>query len=119
MRKTIYTEIDTLFSARHVRQLELNFIAFRDMVTYVEDQLHRHNYVDNEAHQSHQIKHTFADGSTRSVKDSINWLDARMRAFLVPTLANDQQEIIDARASMDGKVSKTLGARLGLSLIHI
>ena len=54
---------------------------------------------------NHQIKHTFVDGST-SVKDSINWLDARMRAFLVPTLANDQQEVIDARASLDGKISK-------------
>ena len=106
MRKTIYTSLETIFGARHVRELELNFIAFRDMVTYVEDELHRHNFVDNEAHQSHQIKHTFADGSIRSVKDSINWLDARMRAFLVPTLANDQQEIIDARASIDGKVSK-------------
>lgn len=113
MRKTIYTSLETIFGARHVRELELNFIAFRDMVTYVEDELHRHNFVDNEAHQSHQIKHTFADGSTRSVKDSINWLDARMRAFLVPTLANDQQEIIDARASVDGTVSKTLGDRLG------
>lgn len=49
MRKTIYTSLETIFGARHVRELELNFIAFRDMVTYVEDQLHRHNFVDNEA----------------------------------------------------------------------
>ena len=29
MRKTIYTKLDTLFSARYVRENELNYIAYK------------------------------------------------------------------------------------------
>ena len=43
----------------------------------------------------------------------MRWFDARLRATLVPTLANDQQEILDARASIDGINFDTLGDRLG------
>ena len=34
MRKTIYTKLDTLFSARYVRENELNYIVIRDMLKY-------------------------------------------------------------------------------------
>ena len=42
MRKTIYTKLDTLFSARYVRENELNYIAIRDMLTNIEEILEKH-----------------------------------------------------------------------------
>ncbi|MFL0593341.1 M14 family metallopeptidase [Staphylococcus caprae] len=113
MRKTIYEELDTIFGARFVRECELNFIATREMLINVEEILQRHNYVDKKAHKTYQIEHVHADGSKQSLEGAMRWFDARLRATLVPTLANDQQEILDARASIDGINFDTLGDRLG------
>lgn len=48
MRKTIYTKLDTLFSARYVRENELNYIAIRDMLTNIEEILEKHGKLKSE-----------------------------------------------------------------------
>ena len=50
MRKTIYTDLDTIFGARFVRENELNFIATRDMLTNIEMILDRHGRREKKAH---------------------------------------------------------------------
>ena len=112
MRKTIYTSLNGIFGARHVRDLELNFIATRDMVMHIEEPVARHQFVDKKAHQSYQIEHTHADGSKQSMEEALRWFNARLRGTYVATLANDQQEILDARASIDGKSFPLLSERL-------
>lgn len=112
MRKTIYTSLNGIFGARHVRELELNFIATRDMVMHIEELVARHQFVDKKAHQSYQIEHTHADGSKQSMEEALRWFNARLRGTYVATLANDQQEILDARASIDGKSFPLLSERL-------
>lgn len=58
MRKTIYTDLDTIFGARFVRENELNFIATRDMLTNIEKLLDKHSRNEKKAHTAEQIKYT-------------------------------------------------------------
>ena len=62
MRKTIYTDLETIFGARFVRENELNFIAVRDMLFNIEETLYKHGRIDKQAHNSEQIKYTFPNG---------------------------------------------------------
>ena len=50
MRKTIYTDLDTIFGARFVRENELNFIATRDMLTNIEKLLDKHSRNEKSTH---------------------------------------------------------------------
>lgn len=112
MRKTIYKELDTIFGSRFTRECELNFIAIRDMLIDVEDVLYQHNYIDKEAHEAYQIKYRTESGALTDVQSAIRYIDRRMTGMLVGTLANDQQEVIDARTSTDGTIHKVLSERL-------
>ena len=112
MRKTIYTDLETIFGARFVRENELNFIAVRDMLFNIEEILYKHGRIDKQAHNSEQIKYTLPTGPSVNVGQELTYQSQRIRNLVLGTLGNGQQEIRDSRTSMDGQNHKILSERL-------
>ena len=112
MRKTIYTDLETIFGARFVRENELNFIAVRDMLFNIEEILYKHGRIDKQAHNSEQIKYTLPTGPSVNVGQELTYQSQRIRNLVLGTLGNGQQEVRDSRTSMDGQNHKILSERL-------
>ena len=121
MRKTIYTKLDTLFSARYVRENELNYIAIRDMLTNIEEILEKHGKTEKRAHNAEQIVYTLPTGPNVTVGQELGYQSKRIRNLVLGTIGNGLQEVRDSRTSIDAQNLPILSERLrhDLSLIHI
>ena len=112
MRKTIYTKLDTLFSARYVRENELNYIAIRDMLTNIEEILEKHGKTEKRAHNAEQIVYTLPTGPNVTVGQELGYQSKRIRNLVLGTIGNGLQEVRDSRTSIDAQNFPILSERL-------
>lgn len=112
MRRTIYTKLDTLFSARYVRENELNYIAIRDMLTNIEEILEKHGKTQKRAHNSEQVVYTLPTGPDVTVGQELGYQSKRIRNLVLGTIGNGLQEVRDSRTSIDAQNFPILSERL-------